>query len=87
MAEPFNHERLEAVITRALRLRADAEPRDGLEERVIATMRSQAVAASRPTRTAPRADHATRAGIRWGALDNSSDHPLDHTSDAASLGE
>ena len=44
MAEPFNHERLEAVITRALRLRADAEPRDGLEERVIATMRSQAVA-------------------------------------------
>ena len=46
MAEPFNHERLEAVITRALRLRADAEPRDGLEERVIATMRSQAVVAA-----------------------------------------
>ena len=44
MTEPFNHERLEAVITRALRLRADAEPRDGLEERVIATMRSQALA-------------------------------------------
>ena len=45
MAEPFNHERLEAVITRALRLRADAEPRDGLEQRVIAIMRSQAVEA------------------------------------------
>jgi len=44
MAEPFNHERLEAMIIHALRVGAQAEPRDGLEERVIATMRSQAVA-------------------------------------------
>ena len=45
MPEPFNRERMEEVIAHALRVRAQVEPRYGLEQRVIAIMRSQAVEA------------------------------------------